>query len=302
MNDGGDWRNWVRLATLGLIWGGSFPLVEVALEGFAPMTLAATRLGLAALMLVPLSFFYGGLPRGARVWVYALGVAIFANALPFSLLSWGQTYVTAGVAGVAMAVMPLMALPLSHLLVPGERMSARGMLGLGIGFIGVLVLIGFETLAQLGGGSVEVLGQLACLAATVCYVLGSITIKRAPPAHPIAFAATAMLLAALIAIPVAYWIEIEGVPALPSAKASAAMVVLALGPTVIALMLMLKVLRTAGPPFLSLVNYQVPVWATVFGALFLGEKIEPRLAVALVLILIGVAISQGRLGRRSAPL
>jgi drug/metabolite transporter (DMT)-like permease len=299
MNDGGDWRNWVRLATLGVIWGGSFPLVEVALEGFAPMTLAATRLGLAALMLVPLSFFYGGLPKGAAVWAFAFGVALFANALPFSLLSWGQTYVTAGVAGVAMAVMPLMALPLSHLLVPGERMSSQGMLGLGIGFVGVLVLIGFDTLAELGGGSREVMGQLACLAATVCYVLGSITIKRAPKAHPIAFAAAAMLLAALIAIPIAY--AVEGVPAAPSVKAGIAIVVLAFGPTVVALMLMLKILTTAGPPFLSLVNYQVPIWATVFGAVFLGEALEPRLAVALVLILFGVAVSQGRIGRRSAP-
>lgn len=299
MNDGGDWRNWVRLATLGVIWGGSFPLVEVALEGFAPMTLAATRLGLAALMLVPLSFFYGGLPKGAAVWAFAFGVALFANAMPFSLLSWGQTYVTAGVAGVAMAVMPLMALPLSHLLVPGERMSSQGMLGLGIGFVGVLVLIGFDTLAELGGGSREVMGQLACLAATVCYVLGSITIKRAPKAHPIAFAAAAMLLAALIAIPIAY--AVEGVPAAPSVKAGIAIVVLAFGPTVVALMLMLKILTTAGPPFLSLVNYQVPIWATVFGAVFLGEALEPRLAVALVLILFGVAVSQGRIGRRSAP-
>jgi len=216
------------------------------------------------------------------------------------LLSWGQTHVTAGVAGVAMAVMPLMALPLSHLLLPGERMSSRGMLGLGIGFVGVLVLIGFDTLSQLGGAGIEVLGQFACLAATVCYVLGSITIKRAPQAHPIAFAAAAMLLAAIIAVPVA--LHFEGIPAVPSAKAALAMLVLAIGPTVIALMLMLKILTTAGPPFLSLVNYQVPVWATIFGAFFLGETVEPRLAAALVLILIGVAVSQGRFGRRSAPL
>jgi len=300
MNDGGDWRNWVRLATLGLIWGGSFPLVEVALEGFAPLTLAATRLGLAAAMLIPLSFLYGGLPKGGRVWMYALAVAILSNALPFALLSWGQTYVTAGVAGVAMAVMPLMALPLSHFLVPGESMSSKGMLGLGIGFIGVLFLIGFDTLAQLGGAGIEVLAQFACLAATVCYVTGSIAIKRAPPAHPIAFAAAAMLLASIFAIPVA--LLVEGQPAMPDAKSALAMVVLAFGPTVIALMLMLKILTTAGPPFLSLVNYQVPVWATIFGAFFLGETIEPRLAVALFLILIGVAVSQGRFGRRSAPL
>ena len=295
MNTGGDWRNWALLATLGVIWGGSFPLVEVALEGFQPMTLAATRLALAAVLLLPLSTYYGGLPSDSRVWFFALGVAVFSNALPFALLSWAQTYVTAGVAGVFMAVMPLVALPMSHLLVPGERMTMQGMIGLAIGFVGVLILIGLDTLASLGGAGLEVLAQFACLAATVCYVMGSITIKRAPEAHPIAFAATAMLLATLIAVPVALYIE--GIPGLPGAKSGIAMAALAIGPTVLALMLMLKILSTAGPPFLSLVNYQVPVWATVFGAVFLGEEVSVRLGLALLLILLGVAISQGLIGR-----
>lgn len=299
MNDGGDWRNWVRLAALGVIWGGAFPLVEVALEGFESLTLAATRLTLGAALLVPLSYRYGGLPKDGRVWLFALGVAVFSNLLPFSLLSWGQTYVTGGVAGVFMAVMPLVALPMSHLMVPGERMTARGTLGLAIGFVGVLVLVGFNTLASLGGAGIEVLAQLACLAATVCYVSGSITIKRAPKTHPIGFAAAAMLLATAIAIPAAF--AVEGAPSIPTLPSVVAMAALALGPTALALMLMLKILSTAGPPFLSLVNYQVPVWATVFGALFLGEAISARLGMALVLILFGVAVSQGLIRRERAP-
>ncbi len=296
MNDGGDWRNWVRLAALGLIWGGAFPLVEVALEGMPPLTLAAARLALAAGFLVPLSLLYGGLPKGGAVWAFAAGVALFSNALPFALLSWGQTHVTAGVAGVAMAVMPLMALPLSHVFVPGERMTLRGSLGLGIGFIGVLILIGFDALADFGGGGVAVWAQIACLAATVCYVSGSILIKRAPKVHPIAFAASAMLLGAMMAVPVA--LAVEGVPTLPGLTPTVALVVLAAGPSVLALLLMLKILSTAGPPFLSLVNYQVPVWATVFGVIFLDERFEPRLALALVVILFGIAVAQGYIGNR----
>lgn len=299
MNTGGDWRNWVRLAVLGMIWGGAFPLVEVALEGFQPLTLAAMRLVLATLLLLPLSLRYGGLPPLGPVWLFALGVAVFSNALPFALLSWAQTHVTGSVAGVFMAVMPLVALPMSHLLVPGERMTVRGLIGLAIGFAGVVVLIGLDTLTQLGGAGVEVLAQLACLAATVCYVSGSITIKRAPPTHPIRFAAAAMLLAAAIALPLA--LKVEGAPMAPTPNSVVAMAALAVGPTVLALMLMLRILKSAGPPFLSLVNYQVPVWATVFGAAFLGETISPRLAVALVLILLGVAISQNLVFRQRMP-
>jgi drug/metabolite transporter (DMT)-like permease len=195
-----------------------------------------------------------------------------------------------------MAVMPLMALPLSHVFVPGERMTLRGSLGLGIGFIGVLILIGFDALADFGGGGVAVWAQIACLAATVCYVSGSILIKRAPKVHPIAFAASAMLLGAMMAVPVA--LAVEGVPTLPGLTPTVALVVLAAGPSVLALLLMLKILSTAGPPFLSLVNYQVPVWATVFGVIFLGERFEPRLALALVVILFGIAVAQGYIGNR----
>jgi len=105
-----------------------------------------------------------------------------------------------------------------------------------------------------------------------------------------------MILAAILSIALALWVE--GVPsAMPSMGSSFAIVVLAIGPTAGALLLMLKILETAGPPFLSLVNYQVPIWAVVFGAFFLGEEISPRLGVALGLILIGLAVSQNLAAR-----
>lgn len=295
MNDGGDWRNWVRLAALGVIWGGAFPLIEVALEGFKPLTLAATRLTLGAALLVLLSLRHDGLPKQPRVWLFALGVAMFSNAIPFALLSWAQTHITASVAGILMAAMPLIALPMSHALVPGERMSAQGLLGLVIGFAGVVILIGIDTILQFGGAGREVLAQLACLLATVCYVSGSITIKRAPSAHPVGFAAAAMLLGSAVAVPAA--LIVEGFPDWPTPASAAAMAALTVGPTVLALLILLRILSSAGPPFVSLVNYQVPVWATVFGAVFLGETVSARLGLALVLILFGVAVSQGFIGK-----
>ena len=296
MNDGGERGNWVRLAALGMIWGGAFPLVEVALTGAGPIWVAAARLALAALLLLPLAAIRGLLPRGARLWAFAGGVALFSNALPFSLLSWGQTHVTGGVAGVSMAVMPLVALPMAHLLVPGERMSLRGVAGLGIGFAGVLVLIGPGALAELGGGGVEVLAQLACLSATVCYVTGSILIKRAGNPEPVGFAAAAMGLAAAMIVPAAF--ALEGAPGWPGTGPALAILALAAGPTTLALFVMLRILSSAGPAFLSLVNYQVPVWATVFGAAFLGETVSPSLGIALALILLGVAVANGLVGRR----
>lgn len=300
MNDGGDWLNWVRLAALGLIWGASFMLVEIALKDVPPFTLVAVRIVIAALVLWALSYpLCGGLPRRAVVWVFALGTAILSNALPFALLTWAQTYLASGVTGVFMAVMPFVSLVMSHFLIQGEYMTARNVVGLIAAFAGTLVLFGWDALSQITSGRGDVLAQLACLGAVFCYASGSIVMKRSPATRPVAFGAATMILAAILSSAVA--LVQEGVPtALPSPGSSVALLVLAIGPTAGALLLMLKILQAAGPPFLSLVNYQVPVWAVVFGAVFLGEAVSPRLGIALVLILIGLAISQGFGGRKAA--
>ncbi len=292
MNHGGDPLNWVRLAALGIIWGTAFMLVEVGLEDVEPFTLVAVRLTLAALILWPLSYpLCGGLPKRAIVWIFAGGVAVLSNALPFALLTWAQTYLTSGVAGVFMAFMPFMSLAMSHFLIVGERMTARNATGLGIGFCGMLVLFGADALRQIAAGEGTALAQIACLGATFCYATGSIVMKRAPETRPIAFGAATMILAAIMAVVIAY--TVEGAPqAMPSATSTLALIALAIGPTAGALLLMLRILKSAGPPFLSLVNYQVPVWAVIFGAVFLGEQVSPRLGIALAMVLLGLAVSQ----------
>ena len=107
------------LAALGFIWGGSFLGVEIGLTGFGPITVAAGRVAIAALILLAYAYLFGsGLPRiktktDKRIWLHCFGMALFTNALPFSLLSWGQQTVTSGFAGISMAVVPLFVLPLS---------------------------------------------------------------------------------------------------------------------------------------------------------------------------------------------
>ncbi len=298
MNHGGDIWNWVRLAALGIIWGSSFMLVEIALEDVGPFTLVAARIAMSALILWPLSYpLCGGLPKRPVVWLFALGAAILSNALPFTLLTWAQTYLPSGVTGVFMAIIPFIALAMSHFLVVGERMTARNTLGLAIGFTGILILFGFDAIQQLANGEGTALAQVACLAATICYASGSIVMKRKPDSRPIAFGAATMILAAILSTIIA--LLQEGVPTtLPSTSSALALIILAVFPTAGALLLMLRILETAGPPFLSLVNYQVPIWAVICGAVFLGEDISVSLGIALVLILFGLAISNGAFTRR----
>ncbi|MBY5976305.1 DMT family transporter [Phaeobacter italicus] len=296
MNNSPGAANWAKLLFLGVIWGASFMAVTVALQGFGPMSIAALRIFSAALCLLVLVYAMGiGLPSlrtrdGRIIWACALGMGIFTNALPFSLLSWGQTYVASGFAGVCMAVVPLFVLPLAHVLVPGEHMTLRRTISFLIGFAGVVVLIGLDAFRS-AGTDFESLARLACLGASLCYAIGSIITRLCPQVNMLSLSAAALSCGALIIVPAALWQE--GLPQnLPPRDALLAVAYLGLVPTALAQVLLVQVARSAGPAFLSTVNYQVPVWAVLFGALILNESLPPQLFAALALILGGLVLSR----------
>lgn len=293
--------NWLRIVVLAAIWGASFMSVSVALEGVGPLTVVAVRLGLGAAFLVVLSFALGhGLPpvRGrpaGRIWAFVLAMAVFSNALPFLLLSWGQQVVASGFAGVCMAVVPLLVLPLAHVFVPGEVMSLRRLVGFCIGTAGVIVLIGPGAFASTGE-SFESLAKMACVGAACCYAIGGIFTRLCPAVDLLALAAAVLLVAAVLFAPVALYVE--GWPRDVPPLSLAALLYLGLLPTGVAQILLVMVIRDAGPVFLGLVNYQVPVWSVIFGVVLLAEPLPPSLLLAMALILAGVALSQlGALSR-----
>lgn len=289
--------DWILLALLGLIWGGSFLAIEVSLIDFAPITTAMLRVTIAAIMLLVLGAMMGhrlpgfGTPTQRRIWLHCLGTGLFTNALPFSLLAWGQQYVTSSFAGICMAVVPLLVLPLSHYLVPGERMTGAKVAGFLVGFGGVVLLIGGDRIGGAPGPNDGLfLAQMACIAASCCYAVGAIFTRLCPPVSTISFASTGLLLAALMLIPTA--LMLEGIPHAATPSAVIGVAYLAVFATAIATVLLTLVINRAGPPFLSLVNYQVPVWAVIIGAVVLAEALPGHFLPALLIILGGLAISQ----------
>ena len=121
-------------------------------------------------------------------WPSIVAIGVLSSALPFSLLSWGQTHVTSGFAGVSMASIALLVLPLSHFCVPGEQMTLRRTIGFLIGFGGVALLIGPEALAP-SGSDMELWGRVFCVLAASCYAVSSVIIRRLPPIDPLGLAA-----------------------------------------------------------------------------------------------------------------
>lgn len=281
------------VAALGLTWGGTFMVTEVALTGITPFWLAAWRIGFAAILMTVIWRALGGklfaAPPAPRTIVSVAAIGGVSTAIPFMLLAWGQQYVTSGFAGVSMASVALIVLPLAHFFVPGERITWRRAMGFTIGFCGILILIGgqaFET----SGAKLETAGRMACVSAACCYGISSVLMRRLPAVDPIGLSTVLLIIAAGLVIPIA-WVA-EGPPLKPDENTLIVIAFLGLIPTAGASILRVLVIRSAGPVFMSLTNYQVPVWSVVLGVVLLNEPVPPSLLWAMALILSGVGLSQ----------
>ena len=295
------WRNWLMVAALGLIWGSSFMVVEVALTGISPFWLAAARVTFGTLLTVLVwmisvrRFFL----TEKTAWPSIVAIGVLSSALPFSLLSWGQTHVTSGFAGVSMASIALLVLPLSHFFVPGEQMTLRRTIGFLIGFGGVALLIGPEALAP-SGSEMELLGRVFCVLAASCYAISSVIIRRLPPIDPLGLAAIPLIIGSITSL--CFALAVEGPP--PAISTETLLIILYLGlvPTAGANLLRILTIRSAGPVFMSLTNYQVPLWSVILGIVILQEAPRQNLFLAMTLILIGLCLSQyGALKRLFRP-
>lgn len=285
--------NWLLILALGVIWGAAFMGVSVALQGFGPWTVTAARVALGAIVLgVAGSAMGQPIWRlgGVRPWVFAGLIGIEAVALPFALLSWGLQFIPSAFAGVAMGAVPLLVLPLVYLFSPDEGIGPRRVIGMILGFVGLVILIGPGALD--GNGGDVMLGRLACIGAACCYAVGSVMTRRAPKMPPIAFAGATLAVGAVILVPIA--LISEGIPTVFDQTATLGLLFVAIFPTALAAVIRIRVITTAGSLFMSITSYMVPVWAVIYGITLMGEDLPPQLFVALGVILCGIGIAQSR--------
>lgn len=283
--------SWAMIITLGFVWGATFMVIELALRGITPFWLTFSRLGFAALLLGTVWQARGGKLwlSEDRPWHWLILSGLLSAAIPFLLLSWGLQHVASGFAGVSMAAIPLMVLPLAHVFLVGEQMTLRRSVGFVTGFAGVALLIGAQAFES-SGEDLELWGRLACVSAAMCYGVNSIITRRLPAIDPVGLSANLMIIGALIILPAAF--IFEGMPQMPSGETLGYMALLGLVPTAAANLLRVLVIRSAGSTFMSLTNYIVPVCSVVLGAWVLKEPLPAGLLSAMGLILGGVLISQ----------
>ena len=215
-------------------------------------------------------------------------MAIAGSALPFFLISWGQQTVNSGVAGMIMAIMPLMTMLLAHYLVEGETLNRYKIIGFTLGITGIVILLGpvFE------GGGRALLSGLAIFTAATCYAINTVLIKRLPRFSPMVGACGVLIMASIIMLPI--WLTWSPENNSISQDSMLSVIWLGIGPTGIATIVLFVVIDRAGPTFVATINYLIPVVAFFAGAWLLAEPTSWQHYVALVTILGGIAITRLR--------
>jgi drug/metabolite transporter (DMT)-like permease len=290
---------WGLLFALAFLWSWVFFLTKVALGDMPPFTVVALRLGIGAIMLYGVVLFSGAhMPTSLRTWVAFAGMGALNNFLPFCLIAWGQTQIASGLAAILNATTPLFTVLLAHVLTRDERMTPNRLGGVLLGVIGVGVMIGSSALHGL---TANVFGQAAILGAAVCYACAGIFGRRLRHLPPMVAATGQVTAGALLALPLALFVDRPWLHAMPGAVAWTAVASAALFCTALGYALYFRILATAGATNLLLVTLLMPIGAVWLGMAILGEQIHAREFVGMALIGLGLVTIDGRMVARPRP-
>ncbi|MFG2651990.1 DMT family transporter [Streptomyces sp. NPDC048436] len=287
----------LRFGILALIWGFSFLLIKVGTEGYAPFQVALGRLVFgAAVVAAVLVVKRERLPRGALTWVHLAVAGLFLNALPFSLFAYAELTIPSTLAGICNAASPLWGMALSLVALSEDRPTRRRVAGLGIGFLGVLTVLG----AWQGFSGLDFGGTAMALLASLSYPIGWIYVRRtlARHGHSNLSLSAGQLLIATVELAVVTPLFTSLPTHFPMVPLLAIVALGALG-TGLAFLIQYGLVSEVGPTTAQMVTYFVPVIATAAGVAVLGESLSWSTPVGAVIILAGAALTQSRPRERS---
>jgi drug/metabolite transporter (DMT)-like permease len=286
--------DWAMLLGLALVFGSAFFFGDLGLESFGPLSVAAGRVGSAAIILTIVALLRGRrFPADPKTWAALLVMGAINNAIPFSLIFWGQTHIDSGLVAILNAMTPIFTVLLAHL-VGDERLTGRRLAGVLLGFAGVAVLIGPSALSHLDPTNIA---ELAILGAALCYAFAGLW-GRQFRGLPVEVAAGGMLIgSSALLLPVAAIVE-HPWTVQPSPISLAGIAALGLLSTAVAYLLYFKLLARVGATNLLLVTFLLPIVALILGALFLAEHVQPIDLLGLALIMGGLGAIDGRLVAR----
>ncbi len=284
-------NQWGLLTILSLFWGGSFFFVEIALRDFQPFTLVFLRISIATIILVGIVYLGGKrLPASLKTWMGYLILGLLNNAIPFTLIVWGQTRIESGVASILNATTPIFTVLLAHFLTADERLTVSKTIGILVGFMGVYLMMKPELS---DGFSWRGLGQAAVLVAALSYAFAGIFGKRFKNIPATVNSAGMLLCSSIIMLPLALIIDAPWAVR-PSVGALSAVLGIAVISTAAAYLLYFHLLAAVGATNVLLVTFLIPVSALLLGVGVLGEIIKMVEYAGMGCIFLGLMVIDGR--------
>ena len=295
MTDRSSQLDWVIFLLLGFIWGSSYLFIKLAVDDFGTFTLVALRLIVGGILLwIVIRVAGQELPRDRRIYGHLIVMAIINITIPFLLITWAEQSVESSLAAILTSPVPLFTIVLSALFLPDEPMRVNGLIGLIVGFIGVVII----TSRGLTGAGSSLIGEIALLGAALSYAAGAVYSRRnvrgVPPMIPAVFQVTfaAIIVGVLAIILERPW------EARPDAQAVFSILWLGILGSGIAYLFVFRLFAHWGATRTTLVAYLLPVVGIVLGYIVLAEPVDARLIVGTGLVIAGVALVNSRFGRR----
>jgi drug/metabolite transporter (DMT)-like permease len=295
---------WLIFLALGFMWGSSYLFIKIGVDTFGTFTLVALRLLIdAATLWVAFRLNGTELPRKRRTYEHLLVMALINITIPFALITWAEQSVDSALAAILNSSVPLFVIVIAPLFLPDEPIRLNGVVGLAVGFIGVVLLVSPGLMSATG----DLAGSVALLGSSLAYALGNVYSRRnvrgLPPLVPAVFQVTfAFLIVGVIALVVERpWETVR-----PDPAAWFSVIWLGVFGSGLAYMLYFRLLGRWGATRTALVAYLLPIYGIVLGFLVLQEHIDITLILGTALIIAGVAIvnsprGQRRLFRAVAP-
>lgn len=288
-------RDWLLLALLSIVWGGSYFFAKVAVEDVGPITVVFGRVVLAAAILAVAMRFRGmPFPRGRAAWEPFVVMGAINSALPYTLIFWGETRISSGLAAILTALVPMFTVIVAQFGTSDERMSPAKGAGIVLGLAGVIVILG-DNAGDLGGSLVA---KLAVIAAAVSYAFSGVYGRRLKGTSPVVLAWGQMTAASIMLLPLVLVADRPWATATWHLDAVLSVIALAVFSTALAYMIFFRLLGNIGATNTSLVTFLIPISSLLLGFFFLNETFGWLQALGMLLIGAGMLTIDGRLLRR----
>ncbi len=288
-------KQWAVLLLTAALFGSSFFFIKLAVGSIPPLTIAAGRALIAAVVVYGFLRSMGlRFPGTISGWTPLLILGVLTAAIPYAAIAWGQAHIDSSLGGILFATIPVFSVLIGPLLLDDETFTLQRLTGVAIGFAGVVVIIGPTVLAGLG---TQVVGAAVTVLAALSYAAGGIYARRQPQLSPVLMAAGQLVTASLLLIPMALFADriwlLE-----PSDIAVGSLLVVALFSTAVPVLLLFWLVRNAGATNASLLAFFMPVAAVLLGVGVLGEQLSLTAVAGFGLIILGAAIVTGNVTLR----